>query len=116
MMQEVTFDFQGKNFVVVGASSGIGKQVTLELADAGANVLALSRNRERLERVQAGNRERINIACLDATSAKDREWEDIFGNFVSHHGKVHGGVYTAGITGCTPLKMYDKDLAKGKRP
>ena len=45
----VTFDFSGKNFVVVGASSGIGRQTALELSQSGANVLAIGRNLERLD-------------------------------------------------------------------
>ena len=35
----VTFDFTGKNFVVVGASSGIGKQTTIKLSQSGAGDL-----------------------------------------------------------------------------
>ena len=42
-MQEVNFCYEGKNFIVVGASSGIGKQIAVELAQAGANVLCLAR-------------------------------------------------------------------------
>ena len=32
-MSDVHFDFSGKNFVVVGASSGLGRQIAGELAE-----------------------------------------------------------------------------------
>ena len=38
-MSSVTFDFTGSRYVVTGASSGMGRQVALELAQAGAVVL-----------------------------------------------------------------------------
>ena len=48
---DVNFSYEGKNFVVVGASSGIGKQIALELAQAGANVLCLARRVELTEQL-----------------------------------------------------------------
>ncbi|MBR1579814.1 MAG: SDR family NAD(P)-dependent oxidoreductase [Selenomonadaceae bacterium] len=50
-MSKVSFDFKGKNFAVTGASSGIGKQVVLDLLEAGANVLALARRKELMDEV-----------------------------------------------------------------
>lgn len=51
-MSDVTFDFTGKSFAVVGATSGIGAQVFSELMDAHAAVLAVGRNRISLENIQ----------------------------------------------------------------
>ena len=48
-MGKVTFDFSGERFVVTGASSGMGRQIASELAEAGATVLAIVRRKERLE-------------------------------------------------------------------
>ena len=111
-MKDVTFDFSGKNFVVVGASSGMGRQVALELAEAGANVLAIARNKERLEAVKEKEKNLISTVSLDVMSASTKHWDNIFAEFTSQHGKITGGVYTAGLTGCTPLKAYDETLAR----
>ena len=51
-MSNVTFDFTGKNFVVTGASSGMGRQTVVELAQAGATVLAVARRKEKLEELR----------------------------------------------------------------
>jgi sorbose reductase len=61
------FDLHGKNALVTGASSGIGKQVALAYAQAGAAVALAARNREPLQTVAAGiaadGGKAIPIAC-----------------------------------------------------
>ncbi|CAF4579927.1 unnamed protein product, partial [Rotaria socialis] len=44
-----TMDLHGKNAVITGASSGIGKVVALTLAKEGCNVVLLARSRDALE-------------------------------------------------------------------
>lgn len=109
-MRDVIFDFKGKNFVVVGASSGIGRKIMEELADSGANVLAIARNNDRL-REAAGGKSSISTVSLDVTQASEDEWQAIIREYVEKNGKINGGIYAAGITGITPLKAYDKILA-----
>ena len=114
----VTFDFSRKNFVVVGASSGIGRQVALELSQSGANVLAVGRNLERLDALRANSPvnlikhpPRIFVEQLDVTKTTADEWSSVLENFTRSVGKINGGVYTAGIWGLTPLNSFDESLA-----
>ena len=114
----VTFDFRGKNFVVVGASSGIGKQTALELSQSGANVLAIGRNLERLEALRRSSPvnlikhpPRIFTEQLDVLTARAEDWSEVLENFTSTVGRINGGVYTAGIWGLTPLNSFDETLA-----
>ncbi len=106
-MSEVTFDYKGKNFVVVGASSGIGRQTALELAAAGAHVLAIARNKTRLSAVQSQYPSLIETAQIDVATASNEDWANAVGTFVTNYGKIHGAVYTAGTTGTTPLRLHD---------
>lgn len=108
-MSDVNFDFAGKNFVVTGASSGMGKQTVIELAQAGATALAIARRTEKLEELRAVNPERIFSASADvrSTDAMKTSVEA----FVKEHGKLDGGVHAAGITGITALWSYDEELA-----
>ena len=115
----VTFDFSRKNFVVVGASSGIGRQVALELSQSGANVLAVGRNLERLDALRANSPvnlikhpPRIFVEQLDVTKTTADEWSSVLENFTRSVGKINGGVYTAGIWGLTPLNAFDTELAR----
>lgn len=114
----VTFDFTGKNFVVVGASSGIGRQAAIELSHSGANVLAIGRNLERLAELKKNSPislvkhpPRIFTEQLDVLTARENDWAEVLGNFTDTVGRINGGVYTAGIWGLTPLNSFDEALA-----
>ncbi len=108
-MSKVKFDFAGENYVVTGASSGMGRQVVLELAEAGANVLAIARREDKLLELQAECAEQIFVAPLDVCDGE--KLENAIKVFVEAHGKLSGGVHAAGINNFTPLKTYDKKLA-----
>ena len=109
-MSNVKFDFTGENFVVTGASSGMGRQVALELAQSGAKVLAIARREEKLHELQASFKDNIFIAPLDVCHSG--QMECAIQEFVATNGKLHGGVHAAGIAGITPIKSYDKAEAR----
>lgn len=110
-MGEVTFNFAGKNFAVVGASSGIGKQVALELLQAGANVLAVARRKELMDEIYKDYPNQITTAKLDVTNYDG--WNNILKSFVAEKGKFNGSVYCAGIVIDTALKVIEfEDLQK----
>lgn len=48
MRKYLTFDLSGRTVVVTGASSGIGRAVTEAFAEAGANLVIVGRNEQRL--------------------------------------------------------------------
>lgn len=109
-MSNVKFDFTGENFVVTGASSGMGRQVALELAQSGAKVLAIARREENLHELREEFPDNIFIASLDVCDSEKLECAiDVF---VAVNGKLHGSVHAAGINNFTPLKSYDKKLAR----
>lgn len=105
-MSQVTFDFTDCKFVITGASSGMGKQVAIELAAAGAKVLAIARGRTALEALQALYPERIEIGIADVCDAE--ALSSVIAGFVAKHGKISGAVHAAGIAALTPLKAFDK--------
>ena len=107
----IKFDFGGKNFVIVGASSGIGRQTALELVDSGADVLAVGRNLERLKSLKDTCPQKIFTVSLDVLKANQDDWSDSLTNFVNANGKIDGAVYSAGIVGATPLNSFDAELA-----
>lgn len=45
-------DLEGKNVVITGASSGIGRQAAIEFAREGANVVVVARRQQRLQQVK----------------------------------------------------------------
>lgn len=112
-MKEVNFCYEGKNFVVVGASSGIGQQIALELAQAGANVLCLARRVEAMERMTENQgKGKIIPEFVDVTASKSADWDKLIRNFVQEYGKISGGVYTAGIGGVTVFRAWKEEVAQ----
>ncbi len=70
--EDLDVDLSGRRCLVTGANSGIGFETSLALADLGADVVLLCRNRERgeqaLERIRSetGNR-RVSLELLDVS-------------------------------------------------
>ena len=79
-MSRVLYDFSGERYVVTGASSSMGRQVARELAVAGADVMALGRDKERLSKVRDEYPERIVAASLDVR--EEGAMESAIGEFV----------------------------------
>ena len=62
-------NFDGKKVVVTGASSGIGRAISIELSQHGAGLILIGRNRERLEETAAGLSDGDHkIVSLDLTN------------------------------------------------
>jgi NAD(P)-dependent dehydrogenase (short-subunit alcohol dehydrogenase family) len=61
------FSLEDKTAVVIGGTAGIGRTLTLGLAQAGANVVASARRREQVEEaadlIEGNGRETLRICC-----------------------------------------------------
>ena len=66
-------DFSGQRWLVTGATGGIGRAVALAANRAGATVLALARNKRKLDvlRADASHPERIRLIQTDLASMSD---------------------------------------------
>lgn len=66
------FTLEGKNILVTGASSGIGRSICIECSKAGANIILTGRNHERLQQtlslMESGNH---RVIVADLTIAED---------------------------------------------
>ncbi|XP_031840605.1 L-xylulose reductase [Nomia melanderi] len=60
----MNIDFQGKRILVTGAGRGIGKELALRLSKLNAQVIALSKTKENLEKLHAED-PRIQTVCVD---------------------------------------------------
>ena len=98
------FSLEGKNILITGASSGIGRQCAIDCSKMGANVVLIGRNLERLkETYQQLEGTTHLILPFDLT-----ETESIGGiikETVGTIGKLNGVLHCAGISGIIPLKL-----------
>lgn len=105
---------EGKRMVVTGASSGIGYALSLQLAEAGAWVLATARRQEKLDQLLAtfqnmspSGRGRLAILPGDITLPETRtgimEWVDL------HFEGLDGLVNNAGLGAYGPFSQAGAD-------
>jgi short-subunit dehydrogenase len=68
---------RGRRALVTGASSGLGREFALQLAQAGSNLVLVARRRDRLERLAGEIRERhdvqVDVVDADLTHEQARE-------------------------------------------
>jgi NAD(P)-dependent dehydrogenase (short-subunit alcohol dehydrogenase family) len=103
------FDLSGRTAVVVGGTSGIGRALTLGLADAGADVVATGRRKELVDQV-AAELDRRGKRTLRATSdvADKASLERLRDQCVERFGKVDILLSVAGITKRVPTLDMDE--------
>ena len=97
------FDLTGRGAVVVGGTSGLGREIALELARAGANVVASSRRIEQVEEVaaaiEAEGRRTLRV-CSDVLQRESLE--ALHAVVLEAFGSVEILVNAAGITSRVP--------------
>jgi len=109
IMSKVQFDFAGENFIVTGASSGMGRQVATELVEAGAKVLGIALQEKELQDL---HEQYPNIIPASLDVCDSVAMEKAVHTFAAEYGKIKGAVHAAGIAGLTPLRAYDENQAK----
>jgi len=99
------FSLEGRRALVTGASRGIGLGIARGLAEAGADVVLLARNRDALEQARAGladtGRE-IGVVAYDLLDAEGIP--ALYTDIVEQHGAVDILVNNAGFTHREPAE------------
>ncbi len=114
-------DLQGRSVIVTGASSGIGQAIAAAFGAAGASVLAVGRDRERLAvtestvKAAAGECRTLSMDVLEASAA-----ETIVAAALEHFGGLDLVVPAAGVFRPqpfleTPLEALDEQFAVNVR-
>lgn len=103
-MTNKPFSLEGKNILITGASSGIGRQCAISCSQMGAKVVLVARNEERLkETLEQMEGEGHIIVSLDLTDYK--QTETIIKEIVAMVGPINGVLHCAGISTTLPLKL-----------
>ncbi len=97
------FSLEGKLAVVTGGTSGIGRALSLGLADAGADVIATARRQQQVDETAAEIEARGRKTLRFASDVGDREsLETLLAAALERFGKVDILVNCAGIIKRTP--------------
>jgi len=97
------FSLEGKTVLVTGASSGIGRQIAISVAEAGAAVIASGRDEARLSALlsELGHaRHRVVVADLSEDAS--------IKTLAEQAGKIDGVVHSAGISALAPVRLASR--------
>jgi NAD(P)-dependent dehydrogenase (short-subunit alcohol dehydrogenase family) len=102
----------GRVVLITGASSGLGRALSVECARAGASVILSGRNGAKLElvydEIEALGAPQPAIAMLDLAVATAVEYDGLARVIGDEFGKLDGLVHAAALLGDrTPLEQYD---------
>ncbi len=111
------FSLSGKNILITGASSGIGRVCAVECAKSGANLFLLGRDCRRLEDTISELKNHLTAPgqaaythSIDLTDNLDG-LNNTIDEFVVKHGKFDGLIHSAGIEKTMPLAgMKESDF------
>lgn len=96
-------ELSGKNILITGASSGIGRDISIFLSRLGANVIMAARNEDKLKEtykeLESGNH---SYYLIDLKNLK--AIEGMLDNICSGDRKLNGIVYSAGISRTVPIQ------------
>ena len=101
-------DFQEKWIVVTGASSGIGRAISIELSRNRANLILIGRDHDRLmETVASLSLSRHHILLLDLNNL--RIINEQLMELTREVGRLYGLCHAAGVVETRPLSTYKID-------
>lgn len=95
------FNIKNKTILITGASSGIGKEIAFQCSEAGANVIIVGRNKERLNSI---------LNQLNPSSKSyfcDLSKEENITDLVNVIPQLDGVVFCAGVVEYNPIKFIN---------
>lgn len=108
-MGENFSDLKNKTIVVTGASSGIGKEISINCSLKGANLVLIARDENRLkETIKLMKGENHSFYSFDLKDTGGMR--SIVSKIIESHGKIDGLVHAAGIESTTPLKVLTTEI------
>jgi NAD(P)-dependent dehydrogenase (short-subunit alcohol dehydrogenase family) len=99
-MAIIRSDFSGKNALVIGATSGIGRATAIAFADAGANVAIAGLGPGQGREVEAEIKKRGRDAIfIEADVRNESEVATVITHAAARFGRIHAAINNAGTEG-----------------
>jgi NAD(P)-dependent dehydrogenase (short-subunit alcohol dehydrogenase family) len=96
----MTYSFSGKNALVIGGTTGIGRATVLNFAAAGANVVIAGLGPDEGRAVEAEARKHgVQALFIEADVTREADVELVMSRAVERFGRIDAAVNNAGIEG-----------------
>jgi NAD(P)-dependent dehydrogenase (short-subunit alcohol dehydrogenase family) len=102
-------NLQGKNIIVTGASSGIGKSCAVLASKTGANVALIGRNHERLQETYK-ELDQGNHLYFSQDITEYANLESLLSDCCQKMGNISGFVHSAGVESTVPLRSMHPQI------
>lgn len=101
--------FQNKKILIIGASSGLGRQIAIQLSRQGAILVLVSRNLDMLHQTAAEcDNTRVQVFSADVTD--EEALSIVISQSIEDGIPFDGFVYSAGMEATLPSKLLKKDF------
>ena len=104
-MNNTLIDLTGKHVLVIGASSGIGKQTAITLSSIGAKLTLVARTEDKLKTTLHELEGEGHAYCV-TDICELSGIEEMVKQAIQKNGSLDGMVYAAGISMSMPLQMF----------
>lgn len=96
-------NFAGKNIIVTGGASGIGKAITEGIVKGGGHGIIVDLNLAAAEKMRAELGE-TKVSCYKVNLEDNKEIREVFAEILKDFGQIHGLVNNAGIVSTVPFE------------
>lgn len=105
----ISFDFTGKQYLITGASSGIGAAVSEVITKFGGKVVLVAKNEQKLQEQseKLGGCAYVSVDLSDVKQISEKLLPEI-----KRLGRFDGYVHSAGLGTVRPLKLCSYDFMK----
>jgi NAD(P)-dependent dehydrogenase (short-subunit alcohol dehydrogenase family) len=105
-------ELSGRVIAITGSTGGLGRAIALDAARAGAELILLGRNVQKLQglraQIEAFAPDRALMAPLDLEKAVAQDYDQLADAVTSRYGRLDGLVHCAALLGAlTPIDQYE---------
>ncbi len=105
-------ELQGRVIAITGCTGGLGRAIALDVARAGAQLVLIGRNVQKLQglhaEIEAIAPDRALMAPFDLEKALANDYDTLAAAVLERHGRLDGLVHCAGILGTlTPIEHFE---------
>ena len=104
-----TFGLEGRRVLVTGASSGLGRAISIELSRHGAVLILVGRNRPALEETQAALAASPDHDILELDLRDQKQIYPRTREAVERQGPIYGFCHSAGVVDTRPLQATSRE-------
>ncbi len=101
-------DFSGKNVIVTGGASGIGKAIAEGIVEGKGHAIIVDMNMDTAEVIRQRLGEN-NVSCYKVNLVDHQETREVFTQILGDFGQIHGLVNNAGVVSTVPFEEVTQE-------